>query len=160
MYLFWKRNTLGGVSVSAAGMRQFVRRYLTKPFHCDLVSLPAGEDCLYVMLSYPKGQTPPGMETAEGRIRRELEKLGFSVKISWVEVEKTPFDPVAELSALVRKPLAWALLGAAIAVLFMVGFRPFFWTLFWGASFYFVTVFLMSEKGERILEKLKGIAGR
>lgn len=160
MYLFWKRNTLGGVSVSAAGMRQFVRRYLTKPFDCDLVSLPAGEDCLFIMLSYPKGQTSPGMETAEGRIRRELEKLGFSVRISWVEVEKTPFDPLGDLSALARKPLAWALLGAAIAVLFMVGFRPFFWTLFWGAAFYFVTVFLLSEKGERILEKLKGIAGR
>jgi hypothetical protein len=99
------------------------------------------------------------METSEGRIRG-VEKLGFSVRISWVEVEKTPFDPVGELIALARKPLAWALLGAAIAVLFMVGFKTFFWTLFWGAAFYFGTVFLFSEKGERILEKLKGIAGR
>jgi len=160
MYLFWKRNTLGNVSVSAAGMRNFVRRYLTKPFSCDLVSLPAGEDCLHVMLSYPKGQTPPGMDSTERRIRREMEKLGFSVMISWVEVEKAPFDPVGELVALARKPLAWALLGAAITVLFMVGFKTFFWTLFWGAAFYFGTVFLFSEKGERILEKLKGIAGR
>jgi len=160
MYLFWKRNTLGNVSVSAAGMRQFVRRYLTKPLDCDLISFPEGEECILIVLSYPKGQTPPGMETAEGRICRELEKLGFSVRISWVEVEKAPFDPLGELSSLARKPLAWALLGAAITVLFMVGFKTFFWTLFWGAAFYFGTVFLFSEKGERILEKLKGIAGR
>lgn len=65
------------------------------------------------------------METSERRIRGEMEKLGFSVRISWVEVEKTPFDPVGELIALARKPLAWALLGAAIAVLFMVGFKTF-----------------------------------
>jgi hypothetical protein len=160
MYLFWKRNTLGDVSVSSAGIRSFVRHYLTKPFGCDLVSLPAGEDCLFIMLSHPKGQTSPGMGEAEERIRNALEKLGFSVRISWVEVEKTPFEPFGDLASLVRKPLTWALLGAALGVLFMVGFGPFFWTLVWGAAFYFATVFLLSEKGERILKKLKGIAGR
>lgn len=160
MYLFWKRNALGGISLSTAGMGAFIKGYLRKPFECDHITLYGGEDSLVVVLSCPRGEHSPVMDVVEGRVKKALEDVGLSARVSWVEVEKAPFDLGMALRAMVKKPVAWALVGAGIGALVTMGFKPFLWTFFWGAAFYLVTVFLLSERCERIFERFKRAAGR
>lgn len=160
MYLFWKRNALGGISLSTAGMGAFIRGYLRKPFECDHITLYGREDSLVVVLSCPRGEASPAMDAVEGRVKEALADVGLPARVSWVEVEKAPFDLGAELRGLLKKPITWALIGAGVGALATMGFKPFLWTVFWGAAFYFVTVFLLSERCERIFERFKRVAGR
>lgn len=160
MYLFWKRNSLGGISISAEGMRSFVKNYLSRPYACDQISLSKGEDCLFVLITYPEGASSIDMEMTETRVRSKLESLGLTVRITWVQVEKGKFDGIPSLATLVKKPITWAVAGAAIFMLFFDGFWSLVRTLLLGAAFYFATVFFFSDKGERVIEKVKRKAGR
>ncbi|MGI6784352.1 MAG: hypothetical protein ACOX5A_09040 [Aminivibrio sp.] len=160
MYLFWKQNALGSVSVSAAGLRTYAMRYVAKPFNCDLVTLPAGEEGLFVMLSFPGGSGGAEMKATEESVINALEKLGFSVRVSWVEAAAESPGLLRRVAGLLGAPILLALAGGAVALLFSAGLKPFLWALLWGAAFYFVSAFLASSKGGRILEKFKGAAGR
>lgn len=160
MYLFWKRNSLGGLAISSEGICDFVNNLLSKPYECAQVSLSAREDCLFLVITLPKGSSSLDMEMLEAKVKSALEKLGFSVKISWAEIEKLPYAGRGDIAAVVRKPLFWALWGAGCSVLIMSGLKILLWSIFWGTVFYFGTTFVQSEKGGRFLKKLKGMAGR
>ena len=160
MYLFWKQNALGSVSVSAAGLRTYAKRFVAKPFSCDLVTLPAGEDALFVMLSFPRGSGNGSMKATEEDVRAALGRLGFSVRVSWMEADEASPGIFRRVFGLVGAPILLALAGGAVTLLFTAGLRPFFWALVWGAAFYFVSAFVFSPKGGSFLEKLKGAAGR
>ncbi|MGI6253723.1 MAG: hypothetical protein ACOYJV_09830 [Aminivibrio sp.] len=160
MYLFWKQNALGSIAVSAAGLRTFARRYVAKPFRCDLVTLPAGEDSLFAMLSFPSGSDSAKMKATEEEVKAAFEKLGFAVRISWMEADEASPGVLRRILGLVGVPVLLAFLGGAATLLFTAGLKPFFWAVVWGAAFYFVSAFIFSPKGGHILEKLKGFAGR
>ena len=160
MYLFWKQNALGSVSVSAAGLRTFARQFVAKPFSCDLITLPAGEDSLFVMLSFPRGSGGADMKAAEGEVKAALEGLGFAVRVSWVEADEASPGVLRRAVGILGAPVLFALAGGAGTLLFTAGLRPFFWAVLFGAAFYFVSAFIFSPKGGHFLEKFKGAAGR
>ena len=160
MYLFWKRNSLGTLSVSQSGIAEFADSLLLKQYSCRHVSLSASEDALFLVIGAPKESNTLEMEMLETRLKETVGRLGFSVRVSWVEGDRNTFSDRHGIPAIVKKPLVWGVWAAGCSVLISDGLRTLLWSLFWGCIFYFGAGVVQSERGIRLLKKLRRKAGR
>lgn len=160
MYLYWMKNSLGSISLSRAGLIDFVNSLLMTPYKCTQVSLSASEGMAYLVIGLPKESNSLEMDMVETRLKESLGRVGLQVRISWAETERTHYDGPSGLYAFIRKPIVWALWASGCAVLILDGLGTLLWTLLWGGIFYWGAEFLQSDKGSRLLKKIRGTAGR
>ncbi len=160
VYLFWKNTTLGGLLVSQEGICEFVNSYFEKPFRCTQATLSAADGTLFLVVAAPKSLEPDRMTGLESRLREVLSRMGFSVRISWVEINGKPTGSNEDLVLFFKQPFVWAVAFALFTLLLKEGLSALIWSLFWGGAFFAAVMFLRSEKGSELIKKLRSMAGR
>ena len=160
MYLFWMKYSLGTISLSRGGLTEFVNSLLMSPYKCTHLSLSAAEGIVYLVVGLPKESNSLEMDMVETRLKESVEKMGLQVRISWAETEKSAYEGHDGLPALIKKPVVWAIWAAGCSVLILDGLGTLLWSLLWGGVFYWGAGFLQSDRGKRLLNKIRSTAGR
>ena len=160
MYLLWQRNSLGSLLLSQEGVRRFANVLCEKACPCTNVSLSPADNTLFLVVTMPKSGNAAEMGRFEKKLQDALASVGLLVRVSWIEPTEKSFVGEDELASLVKKPAAWAVAFALVALLLKEGLGTALWCVLWGGLFYAATLFFRSETGSGIVQKLKGLAGR
>ena len=160
MYLFWMKNSLGTISLSRGGLTDFVNSLLMSPYKCTHLSLSAGEGIVYVVVGLSKESNSLEMDMVETRLKEAMERMGLQARVSWAETEKSACGGHDGLASFIKKPVVWAIWAAGCTVLILDGLGTLLWALLWGGIFYWGAGFFQSDRGKRLLNKIRGTAGR
>ncbi|HCL78429.1 MAG TPA: hypothetical protein DIC53_00505 [Synergistaceae bacterium] len=165
MYLFWKRNAGGSITLSQEGIVQFVNSFLEKPYVCTHIALSSREDCLFPVIAFPQGSSAADMSVSEAKVKAALSAMGLCSKISWSEMKPNAAEPAnmvgsTAVPSFAQRPLVWGLLGAGLSVLVSGGLGVLLWAVFWGLVLYLGALFVRSDRGKHLLKRLRSALRR
>lgn len=161
MYLFWKRTSLGVIQVSQQGICDFVSAFCEKPFKCTQATLTSADGTLFIVVTKPSEMDPSITARLEAKLRSAFQKMGFSVRVSWVETTKSVSVPETNrLVSIISMPLIWAIAFAFITLLLKEGVSALLWSLFWGVIIVAGVLYFRSPKGAGLIRYLRSRAGR
>ncbi|MBQ3402417.1 MAG: hypothetical protein IJG65_03440 [Synergistaceae bacterium] len=134
MYFLWRNTPYGIIRVSYSGLYDFAGSILKPKLRLYSATLsPSGkkEHADLSLVFSEEDLTPETKAKIEEHIASVLKPMGIKAVIVWASPERG-------IMPVLQSPYTWAGIASCTAVAITAGLKGLFWSVFWGASVWFM----------------------